>query len=96
MAGLDPDPQLEATSVASSPFNLCAPQPHGLTPEDFSILSLLTSELHGRRAGPRHRPTPNPWLSPQNPTGPVHPLTPRGMAGPVVPIPPPLARDSFD
>ena len=41
----------------------------------------------GQRTGPRHRPTPNPWFSPQNPTGPVHPLIPRGMAGPVVPIP---------
>ncbi len=46
----------------------------------------------GHRTGPRHRPTPNPRLSPQNPTGPVHPLTPRGMDGPAVPIPPPPAE----
>ena len=95
VAGLDTDPQLESTSVPSSPLSLSAPQPLGLTPEDISVLSLLTPELHGHRTGPRHRPTPNPRLSPQNPTGPVHPLTPRGMDGPAVPIPPPLARDDI-
>ncbi len=44
VAGLDNDPQLESTSVASSPLSQCAPQPLGLTPEDFSILSLLAPE----------------------------------------------------
>jgi hypothetical protein len=44
VAGLDPDPQLESTSATSSPLSLCASQPLGLTPEDISVLSLLTSE----------------------------------------------------
>ena len=45
VAGLDTDPQLESTSIASSPLSLCAPQPLGLTPEDVSVLSLLLPEL---------------------------------------------------
>ena len=94
VAGLDPDPQLESTSATSSPLSLCASQPLGLTPEDISVLSLLAPELMAiapvRATGP-----PNPRLSPQNPTGPVHPLTPRGMDGPAVPIPPPVERDEI-
>jgi hypothetical protein len=89
VAGLDTEPQLESTSAPSSPLGLCESQPLGLTPEDFSILSLRAPELMPiapvRATGP-----PNPRLCPQNPTGPVHPLTPpRGMDGPAVPIPPP-------
>ncbi len=61
MAGLDPDAQLEAASVASSPFNLRAPQPHSVTPEDFSILSLLTSDCMVaapvRATGPPPKPS---------------------------------------
>ena len=87
VAGLDTDPQLESTSAPSSPLSLCASQPLGLTPEYISVLSLLAPELMAiapvRATGP-----PSPRLSPQNPTGPVHPLTPRGMDGPAVPIPP--------
>ena len=81
VAGLDPEPQFESTSAPSSPLSLCAPQPLGLTPEDITVLSLLAPELMAiapvRATGP-----PNPRLSPQNPTGPVHPLTLRGMAAP--------------
>ena len=45
LAGLDADPQLKSTSAPSSPPSLCAPEPLGLTPEDFSILSLRAPEL---------------------------------------------------
>ena len=45
VAGLDTDPSLESTSVASSPLPLCASQPLGLTPEDVAVLSLLSPEL---------------------------------------------------
>jgi hypothetical protein len=88
VAGLDPDPQLESTSAPSSPLRLSTPRPLALTPEGISILSRLTSE-HIVAAPVRATGPPNPRLSPQNPTGPVHPLTPRGMDGPAVPIPPP-------
>ena len=80
VAGLDPDPQLESTSAASSPLSLSAPQPLGLTPEDVSVLSLLAPERHRatvRATGPPRNPP-----QPANPTGPVHPLTPRGMVAP--------------
>ena len=43
-AGLDTDPQVESTSVASSPLSLFAPEKFGLTPEDVSHLLLLTPE----------------------------------------------------
>ena len=95
MAGLDPDPQLESTSVASSPFSPFAPQPLGLTPEDVAVLSLPAPELMAIAPVRATGPPPNPRLSPQNPTGSVHPLTPRGMDGPAVPIPPPLKRDEI-
>jgi hypothetical protein len=95
MAGLDPDPQLESTSVASSPFSPFAPQPLGLTPEDVAVLSLLAPKLMAIAPVRATGPPPNPRLSPQNPTGSVHPLTPRGMDGPAVPIPPPLKRDEI-
>ncbi len=94
MAGLDPDPQLESTSAPSSPLSLCASQPFGLTPEDISVLSLLTPDLTAIAPVRATGPPPNARLSPQNPTGPVHPLTPRGMDGPAVPIPPPCAKAS--
>ena len=60
MAGLDPDPQLESTSAPSSPFSPFVPQPLGLKPEAVPLLSLVAPEQHGRRTGPRHRPTPHP------------------------------------
>ena len=60
VAGLDPDPQPESTSVASSPRSLCAPQALGFTPEEFSILSLLAPEFAAiapvRATGPPRTP----------------------------------------
>jgi len=43
VAGLDTEPQLESACADSSPLGLFTPQPLGLTPEDISLLSLLTS-----------------------------------------------------
>jgi hypothetical protein len=60
VAGLDTDPQPKSTSVASSPLSLYASQPLGLTPEDFSVLSLLAPELTAiapvRATGPPRTP----------------------------------------
>ena len=69
MAGLDPDPLLESTSAPSSPLSLCASQPFGLTPEDISVLSLLTPDLTAIAPVRATGPPPNARLSPQNPTG---------------------------
>jgi hypothetical protein len=56
VAGLDTDPQLETTSIASSPLSLSASQPIGFTPEEISLFSLLMSQQivapPGRATGP--------------------------------------------
>ena len=69
MAGLDPDPQLEATSAPSSPLSLCASQPRGLTPEDMSVLSLLAPELMSIAPVRATGPPPKPATQPAKPNG---------------------------
>ena len=68
VAGLDTDPQLESTGVASSPLSPFARHPFGLTPEDISVLSLLAPELMAiapvRATGP-----PKPATLPAKPNG---------------------------
>jgi hypothetical protein len=60
VAGLDADPQIESTSAPSSSLSLYASQPLGLTPEDISVLSLLSLELMAiapiRATGPPRTP----------------------------------------
>ena len=95
VAGLDTDPQIEFDErplIPAQPVHTAATRPNARG--HFCPLA-PRARADGQRTGPRHRPTPTPWFSPQTPTGPVHPLIPRGMAGPAVPIPPPLERDDI-